>query len=627
MIYFVYGMKTDLDDNCPTGDCASHFVAYAVVLLGITLVVMGWTTSYVVFFQSMKYLLPICQLVYLVIIFALLEFATLMSITTGDIPSLDLGEIRKKALYIMTHPDICVDFDMTSVCDRHLTSIDGCLSAPSTEDLRATAVLDKDGNAYDAGGAIDPDETTSPWFSVPAGGCDMVGETAAESQCEASCKCLDLGGGSGTAMQVTEEMQVALESCNEFLQIKYESEVEYLTYFLLTAIWYCIYTLYFNQKAAKAVQQADEEEAFAMELERKKQFVQAKVRITQAQKLNVVGEEALYWALKCQKASESGKVKCGYKRDKGEAEDAPPPQRFQLPSLPTWLVGQEDEQFEESYETWADWPLVAGIKKEQTFAEDDRLQRGLLLSRMENHRNFKRMTTKTEKESKKFQVETTPDFGPNNPDHYKKVNAGFIDNLMKENKENPHETTNSDRESYCTKSLEQLGYMVDDDSPQAHKDIVDNVSTSLDKNVQIEVTKKGKGDSIKESDIDTTMKYDKKGRLRRIKLYKVSLVEKWAEDGMLINAETAQYLRDLATWHFWESKRRLESPSVQMQTRKIPKYYKHEMLGEPDDPDTQQGFFRPGARGSSKKKNEQDFVVRTAQSQQQFICAVARAVV
>eukprot|EP01043_Picozoa_sp_COSAG02_P082752 COSAG02_NODE_20910_length_810_cov_1.337553_1_plen_114_part_00 len=88
MIWFVYSMRADLDESCPSGDCASHFVAMAIVLMGITLIFMGWTCAYVVFFQSFKFMLPICQFVYLVIILVLLEFATLMSITTGDIPSL-----------------------------------------------------------------------------------------------------------------------------------------------------------------------------------------------------------------------------------------------------------------------------------------------------------------------------------------------------------------------------------------------------------------------------------------------------------------------------------------------------------------------------------------------------------
>lgn len=621
MIWFVYSMKGDLDESCPDGDCASHLVAYAVVLMGITLVFMGWTCAYVVFFQSFKFMLPICQFVYLVIILALLEFATLMSITTGDVPSLDLGEIRKKALYIMTHPDVCQDFDMTAVCtlDDNMDSVESCQSAPSTEDLRLTAVLNKEGATYDPDGDVDPDETSSPWYKVPAGGCSIV-QDEGRTGCEASCQCLTLGGGDGIPVDVTEEMQVALEKCNEFLQVKYEAELEYFTYFLLMSVWYCVYTLYFNQKAAQAVQKTDDDEAFAMEQERKKQFVQAKVRINQAQKLNVIGEEALYWALKCQKASEVGKVKCGnYKRDRGEAEEVPPPKGFQLPKLPAWIsrAQEEDETFVESYETWADWPLVAGTTAgkdfkpwiKETMQENAPLRTGGLLARMEAHQNFKRMTTKTEKEKKEFRVETTPDFGPDNPDFYIKANAGFIDDLMKENADNPNVETNDDRKSYYCQ-LEQLGYMVDEDSPEAHQDIVKTVRKELDRSNQIEVTKKGKNGTIKESDIDTTMQYDKKERLRRIKLYRIPVRESWTEEEMQLNAETGQYLRDAARWYFWEAKRRLESPSVQLQTRKIPKYYKHENLSNPEEGTNKQGFFIPGARGSSKKDNEQDFVVR-----------------
>lgn len=612
MIYFVYSMKTDLDESCPTGDCASHFVAYGVVLLGITLFCMGWTCAYVVVFQRHKFLLKTVQLVYLIILLCLLEFATLMSITTGDIPSLNVGEVRQRALYVMTHPDVCQEFDMTDVCtaERNIDHIQNCMAAPTSDDLRATALLDTDGNPYDdENPAGTPDEDTSPWFGTPEGGCQMSSSSASDAQCEATCQCLNLGNGSGI---VTEEMQASLESCKEFMHIKYQMAVEYFSYFLLTVIWYCLYTLYFNQKATAMVEKSDKRENDEIELERTKQFVQARVRVRQAQKLNVLGEEALYWALKCQKAGEVGKVRCGnYKRDLGEAEEAPPPEKFQLPRLPTWLVGKKEVvEEEESYETWPDWPLSVGAVKE-TMEETMPLREGGFKARLEAHSNFSRMTTKKEQQTGVFQLDTSPDFGPNNSGFYKKQNAGFIDNLMKDNRDNPNVPTNTDRESYYV-HLEQLSYMVDENSPSAHQDLVTTCTPILDKNIEIKVTKKGKDGTIKQEDVDmTTMKEDKKGRLRRIKMYKYNLTETWV--GMPLDKDTAQYMRDAAIWCFWEAKRRLESPSVRLQTHKIPKYYKHEELGDHDDnPDTpnKRGFFRPGPLGSSKKNNEQEFVVR-----------------
>ena len=98
----VYLMWDDLEKNCPEEDeCASKFLAYAVVLAGVTLFFMGFTAAAVVFSQSNKYMVPVFQLAYLCICLGLLEVATLMSITTGDIPALDVHEIRENALNVM----------------------------------------------------------------------------------------------------------------------------------------------------------------------------------------------------------------------------------------------------------------------------------------------------------------------------------------------------------------------------------------------------------------------------------------------------------------------------------------------------------------------------------------------
>ena len=97
----VYLMKEDLDKNCPDGGCASTFLAYSVVLAGVVLFFMGFMAAAIIFTNSNKYIVPVIQLAYLVIVLGLLEVATVMSITTGDIPALDVHEIRENALNIM----------------------------------------------------------------------------------------------------------------------------------------------------------------------------------------------------------------------------------------------------------------------------------------------------------------------------------------------------------------------------------------------------------------------------------------------------------------------------------------------------------------------------------------------
>lgn len=97
----VYLMKEDLEKNCPNGDCASTFLASSVVLAGVVLFFMGVMAAAIIFTNSNKYMVPVIQLAYLCITLGLLEVATLMSITTGDIPALDVHEIRENALQIM----------------------------------------------------------------------------------------------------------------------------------------------------------------------------------------------------------------------------------------------------------------------------------------------------------------------------------------------------------------------------------------------------------------------------------------------------------------------------------------------------------------------------------------------
>jgi hypothetical protein len=63
---------------------------------------------------------------------------------------------------------------------------------------------------------------------------------------------------------------------------------------------------------------------------------------------------------------------------------------------------------------------------------------------------------------------------------------------------------------------------------------------------------------------------------------------------MPMDADTAEHLRDVAEYYFTEAKRRLESPSVQIQTRHIPKYHPYD--------NATGGWYQPGARGTSRTK-------------------------
>ena len=63
---------------------------------------------------------------------------------------------------------------------------------------------------------------------------------------------------------------------------------------------------------------------------------------------------------------------------------------------------------------------------------------------------------------------------------------------------------------------------------------------------------------------------------------------------MPMDADTAEYLRDVAEYYFTEAKRRLESPSVQIQTRMMPKYFTYDNAAG--------GWYQPGARGTSRTK-------------------------
>lgn len=63
---------------------------------------------------------------------------------------------------------------------------------------------------------------------------------------------------------------------------------------------------------------------------------------------------------------------------------------------------------------------------------------------------------------------------------------------------------------------------------------------------------------------------------------------------MPMDADTAKYLRDVAEYYFAEAKRRLESPSVQFQTRMRPKYFPYDNAAK--------GWYQPGARGTSRTK-------------------------
>lgn len=328
---------------------------------------------------------------------------------------------------------MCAKFDLTHVCtsEPNLYDANACAEAPTTED-REYWKTQKCGKT--------DDECREYYDDLPeASGC--VSNLDPETQrmvCSAACRCLD------SHNLDTEEKKIALEECTAYITETYAEHVEIFSYFLLGAIWYCLYSLYFNQEAAKTIKKAGDAADYEREVLMKKQFVQARVRVNQAQKLAVAGEEALYWALKCQECAELGECTVRNTTD-GEKEEADSEWDEGLAtrgiSRTTHCVGLAGKG-EDDY-AWK-WPFYEGTiggfhegeegtKKfkpasGETMSAGAVLRTGELEKRMKKHHNYKRICSRNEREEGKFYLTgVMPEFGPDNEEWQLRENVANIE--------------------------------------------------------------------------------------------------------------------------------------------------------------------------------------------------------